>query len=229
MTWWPTPNSMSDGSRRRAELKKISPGQEHHHEIRGRLKLAPVRLAAERDHVVPHLAGMVAQQPLPRGLVRRPFHRVQVRGHRRLGIDHDRLAAGQPDHQVGPLQAGFSGDARLLLEVTVVGHARHLDHAAELDLAPAAPGLRGPQGAHQVAGLGLERLLGPGHRAHLFHQPGIRGDAVFLHLVQGPVHPRQRVMDRAHQVVHRLAPAVQVRSGQLVKRLVVLPQRLGGE
>ena len=150
------------------------------------------------------------------------------------------LPPGSRTIRSGRSRPSSDSTAGLLLEVAVVEHAGHLHHPAELDLAPAAAHLRRPERLDQVAGLGLKRLLGPGHRLHLLDQSGVGRDALLLHLVELAVHPRQRVVDRADQVVHRLLTLLEVRRGrllelaqlglgQLEEGLVVLPQRFGRE
>ena len=119
-------------------------GKEQDDELRRGIELLPVRLAAEGDHVVAHLPRVVGEAGALRRFVG-GFERVEVRGDGRLGVDHDALAAGQPHDEVGA-QAPVFGRARFLLdEVAVVHHARHLDYALELDLAPAAPHCRRAQ------------------------------------------------------------------------------------
>ena len=86
----------------------------------------------------------------------------------------------------------------------------------------------------------MERLLGLRHRPDLLDQPGVGRDALLLDLLQLPVHPRERLLDRPHQVAHRLLPPLEIRRGALLElaelglgereeALVVLPERLGGE
>ena len=190
--------------------------------------------------MLPHLAGVVLEQQLARDVVHGAVHGVEIGGERRLCVDDHRLPARQPHHQVGAQPAIVALDAGLLLEVAVVEHARHLDHAPELDLAPAAAHLRRAERLHQVPGLGLQRLLGLRHRPDLLDQPGVGRDALLLDLLQLAVDPRERLLDRPHQVAHRLLPSFEVRRGALLKlaelglgereeALVVLPERLGGE
>ena len=142
---------------------------------------------------------------------------VEVGGERRLGVDHHRLPARQPHDQVGPEPAVLAVDARLLLEVAVVEHPRHLDDPPELDLAPAPAHVGRAECLHQVPGLGLERLLGARHRPHLLDQPGVGGDPLLLDLLQLPVHPRERLLDRPHQVAHRLLPPLEIRGRALLE------------
>jgi hypothetical protein len=86
----------------------------------------------------------------------------------------------------------------------------------------------------------LERLLRLGHRLHLLGEPGVGGDPVLLHLLQLPVDPQQGLLDRPHQVVHRLLPLLQIGRGRVLELaqlglrereegLVVLPQCVGRE
>ena len=100
--------------------------------------------------------------------------------------------------------------------------------------------MRSAERLHQIPGLGVKRLLGASHRTHLLDQAGVGCHPFLLHLVQLAVHPRQRLLDRPDQVVHRPATQLQVAGrrllklaqfglGQLEEGLVVLPQGLGRE
>jgi hypothetical protein len=68
----------------------------------------------------------------------------------------------------------------LFEEIAVIEHAGHLDHALELQFAPAAARLRRAQGLDQVAGLVAQLVLGAGQRTHLLGQRGIGIDARLL-------------------------------------------------
>ena len=70
------------------------------------------------------------------------LHRAQVGLEWGLRVDHHVLAARQLHHDVGPQAAGIGLEARLLDEVAAVDHPRHLADAPQLDLAPAAAGVR---------------------------------------------------------------------------------------
>ena len=85
-----------------------------------------------------HLARVLAEQRLARRFVRR-FERAQIGVERRLGVDDDLLAAGQPHDHVGPDPAVVVALNRVLLdEIAVLDHAGELDDALQLQLAPAA-------------------------------------------------------------------------------------------
>jgi hypothetical protein len=59
----------------------------------------------------------------------------------------------------------------------MVEHAGHLDHALELQFAPATSRLRRAQGLDQVAGFQPQRTLRVGHGAYLLGQRGVGIDA----------------------------------------------------
>ena len=66
----------------------------------------------------------------------------------RLGVDDNILAAGQLHHQIGTQPSGFCGHRLLLGEIAIGEHAGDLDHAAQLNLAPASAHVRSSQRAH---------------------------------------------------------------------------------
>ena len=83
---------------RRAE--EHLPGQEHDDEIRARVDVRRVALRGELREMGAHLPGVIDEQRLPRRLVG-SVERLQIRVERRLGVDDDVLAAGEPDDDVG--------------------------------------------------------------------------------------------------------------------------------
>ena len=133
----------------------MSLGQEQHDEIRRLLELVVVRLAAQARDVLAHLPRVIGEEPLARFVVV-GFHRVQVGEERHLGIDHDVAAAGQMHHEVGTQAAVLAGHAHLLGEIAMREHARHLDRAAQLQLAPAAARGRLPQRLDEIARLATQ-------------------------------------------------------------------------
>src|SRR6185312_10865073 len=84
----------------------------------------------------------------------------------------------------------------LLLEIAVLEHAGELDHALQLDLTPAAPDVRSPQGGAEVAGLGPQALLAFGQRAHLFGERAVRALALAVERLGLLVERPQRDGDR---------------------------------
>ena len=145
-------------------------GEEHDHELRRGLELLPVPLRAELRDVVAHLARVRLHVRPARVLVLR-LERVEVRGQGRLRVDDDVLAAGQLDDEVGPQHAPVGvRDRRLLGEVAVREHSGKLDHALELDLAPAAAHVRRAERRAEVSRLGAELLLPLRQRLHLLGQ-----------------------------------------------------------
>ena len=112
-------------------------------------------------------------------------------GGRRPRRDRPRAAPWHPpppSSRPGAARRGRDGavrrrhHARLLLEVAVVEHSRHLHDAPKLDLAPAPAHARRAERLDQVAGLGLEPVLGLGHRLDLLEQGGVRAGARQLDL-----------------------------------------------
>ena len=94
----------------------------------------------------------------------------------------------------------------LLGEVAVLDHAGQLDHPAQLHLAPAAAGLRGPQRGHQRGGLVPQRLAGGPHEADLLGQRGVGGDPGVLELAQVHLDLAERLPQRGHRHGDVLAP-----------------------
>ena len=155
---------------------------------------------------------MIGKQLSPRGFVRR-IERPQVGVERRLRVDDDMLAAGQVDDDVRPQAALFAVDGLLLGEVTVLHHAGELDHAPQLQLAPAAADARA-----------LERIDQPLRLAAQLPADGIeRRDALkqlrpFLHpaalgLLDFLVDMLQRLGHRGQQVLDGLLPCLDVSRG----------------
>ena len=145
--------------------------QEHHDEVGARLDVRGVALRRELRDVRAHLPRVLAEQRLPAGFVRR-LERFQVRIERRLRVDDDVLAAGQPDDDVGPHAAVAVAvrDGVLLFEVAVLDHACELDDALQLELAPAAADARTLERVHELAGLGAQVLAGGVERRDALQQ-----------------------------------------------------------
>jgi hypothetical protein len=115
-------------------------------------KLVPIALLRELVQVTPHLLRVQLDLELAH-LVRGRLVRFHVGVDGRLGIDHDLPVAGKLHDEVGA-QLPILSVCRLLLdEVAVRHHPGHLDHAPQLDLAPAAAHVRLAQRLHEVAGL----------------------------------------------------------------------------
>jgi hypothetical protein len=168
------------------------------------------------------------------------LERVEVRLERRLRVDDDLLASRELDEQVGPEPRAVGGDRRLLDEVAVGEHPGHLDHSAQLDLAPAAAHDRRAQGRDEVAGLRTQLLLRLGQLPHLHAQLGVRLCPGDLELLELPVHLLQRLPDRGDEVLHRLAALLEVVRRPLLELLelglrkleeglVARRERIGGE
>ena len=163
--------------------------------------------------------------------------RLQEAGERDLRVDHDVLAAGQVDDQVGAEQAVHGAAGRLLGEVAVLQHAGGLDHPAQLQLAPAPADLRRAQGGDELRGLRTQLLGGLAHRRDLLQQGRVRALAAALDLADLRLDLAERLPQRPDQALDRLLALVQVAAGlggrllepglgQPDERLVVAGQRL---
>ena len=231
---------MSPGSCCSAALKKVSPGKEHHDELRRVVELSPVALRAELHDVVAHLTCVILEPGFARRLVGGRLHGVQVRLQRRLGVHDDHLAAGQAYDEIGAQLPIARVDGGLLDEVTVVEHACHLADSLELNLPPATAHAGLPQRIHQSARALRELALRLRHGAHLLHERLVGSGARDLHALQRPVHLSERLADRGQQLGDRLLARGQVggrralqltelRPGELQERFVVVSQRLGAQ
>ena len=128
--------------------------------------------------------------------------------------------------QVGAQHGRLAGKRGLQLEVAVLFHAGEFDHAAQLDLAPSAPYLRGAQRLHEPPGLGAQLLLPLGERGQVrrelaaFPLPArFDGGQRLLHLVQRSAHRIEHGLNALlplGQVVLRRAPErLETRRGEV--------------
>ncbi len=148
-------------------------GHEEHDEVGGGVEGLLVPLGGQGVDVVAHLPGVVDEAALAGGLVRR-LARLEEALQRHLGVDDHGLAAGQADDQVGADPGPVRSDGpHLLLEVAVADHAGDLDDPAELQLAPAAPHGRRPQGGDEVGRLRAQVALGQRERLDLGQHGGV--------------------------------------------------------
>ena len=165
--------------------------------------------------------------------------RAQVGVQRRLGIDHDQLAARQFHQQVGAQFAAVAVVAGLLLgEVAVLDHAGHFDHPRQLDLAPAPARGRRAQRGDQAGGFAVQlRQVGFDQTLQLLVERGVRGHPRLFQLAQFAVDLAQRLLQRLDQRLDGFLArrkvglgafliALQLGAGQRQKRFVVLLQRL---
>ncbi len=106
------------------------------------------------------------------------LHRLEVGGQGHLRVDHDVLAASQPDHHVGPQGAVRPGHGDLLIKVAVRGHAGQFHHAPQLQLAPPAAGFGPPERGDQRLRLVAELFGAVPGQVHLLGQGGVGGVAV---------------------------------------------------
>ena len=163
------------------------------------------------------IANLARVRPQPRRphVVVRGVLRVEERLERCLRVYDDLFAARQMDDQVGPLAAVIAREGRLLVEIAPLHHAGHLDHAAELHLAPAPADRRGPQRLRQGVRRGAES-------GDLFRQAGIGRDAIALGFRQTLVHLLQRLGDRLLKTGER-------RLREIEKRGSIVLERVGGQ
>ena len=155
-----------------------------------------------------------ANRPAARALVG-GLERVQVGGQRRLRVDDEVLASGDPHDEIGAQRAVLGRRRRLCHVVAVLEHSGVLDDVAQLRLAPAPADVRCAQRVRETSGtLGERRDLRPQGAVGLLPDP--------LDAAELDVHPLQRVRERPH--VTR-----EVRLGQLEEARAVRVQRLRRE
>jgi hypothetical protein len=187
--------------------------QEHDDEVRRGRELAPVRLRRQLADVVAYLSRVAREQAgavVP--VVRRVGVEVRVRRH--LRVDHDLLAAGQLDDEVGPEQRPFAVAHRDLRdEVAVLDHARQLYDPTQLHLAPAAALMRGAQGVRQPRGAIAEQR-------DLLRERAERPLPRLLEVLNVAVHLLERLLQR------RDVPG-KLRLGEREKGGVALLERVG--
>ena len=104
-------SSSSCGSRSRAGARKASPGTNSTTNSGVGSNDAPVLLRGQTLHVLAQVPGVRPHPSLDDVGVAR-LGGLEVGGERDLGVDHDVLAAGQPDDQVGSQDAVVAGDRR---------------------------------------------------------------------------------------------------------------------
>ena len=108
---------------------------EHHDNVRSRLEVRPVALVAKPVDVILHLARVVSQFGVARGVFL-TLHRVEVCRQRHLRIDDDVLPAGEFDDDVRRQASVFGPDGLFHVEVSAFEQTRAFEHAAQLDLSP---------------------------------------------------------------------------------------------
>jgi hypothetical protein len=118
-----------------------------------------------------------------------------------------------------------AGEGRLLGEVAAVHHAGELDAAAQLQLAPAAAGLRPAQRVDQRRGLAAQQLGAAPHAGHLLAQLGLGAGPLHLQPAQLDLDQVELLAQRPDQVLDGLPLADQLPAGLLAGA----GQRPGGE
>ena len=171
-------------------------GDEHDHEVRRRLELPPVGLRGELAEVIAHLTRMVLEMH-DALIVVLALTGVEVGGQRRLRVDHDLLAARNPDDEVGTEERAFVvAGGSLLLEVAVRQHSCRFDDVPQLNLSPPPADVRSAEGLHEVPGLEPQALVRRRERRQVLGDGAVRLLPDLLHPAHLPVHPLQRVLER---------------------------------
>ena len=133
---------------------------EHDDEVRRGLELGPVALGGEPVHVVAHLACVIGEPRVAFAVV--CLQPGEVRVERRLDDD---VRSQQSSVRIG--------GGRLLDEVAVGDHAGVLDHALQLNLAPASADMRRPQCTRERRGRGAQPFLIGRERAQLLRERSV--------------------------------------------------------
>ena len=112
--------------------------------------------------------------------------RSEVGLERGFRIHDDRLPAREMNDEIGtqPPVFGFGGD--LAAEVAVVHHARHLDHALQLDFAPASPHDRFAQRVAEVLRFTAERFRLQTQMLEVLREPAVILAARLFELLPNP-------------------------------------------
>lgn len=169
--------------------QQVLAGEVQHHERRRRLDRPRIASRRQRSDVFANGRGVAPFLAVALGGIL-VVERSQPRVHGRLGIDHHRAATRQTYEQVGTLSGPVRvGRARLLEEVTVLGHAGRLDGASKVQLAPATARVWCSQCMCQVARRSL-------HAAHLGEKLLVGSGATKLQLRHLRTKPLHRAADR---------------------------------
>ena len=147
-------------------------------------------------------------------------HRVEEADDRHLRVDDDVLAAGQPNHEVGPLQPVGRAHRMLLVEVAVLDHAGELDHLAQLVLAPRPARLRRAKGRHELPRLVLELRGRLAHLVDLGTERGVGIGAFALDVLHLLFDVCQRLFQRRDEQLDRLLALLQIADDSAVTRLM---------
>ena len=214
---------------------------EHDHEIGGLAELPPVFLATKLVRMGFQRLGVGDQVCVARTLVRR-LGSIEERHQRGLGV-HDQLTpARQVDDRVRPQRAVFARiHMHFRLEIDVSRQARHLQHVAQLLLAPAAPRLRARlERMDQFLRLRAQLTLIVQHGLDLLLEAAVGLHPRLLDIAHALFVAGERVLHRGQQrfqlgaglgEVRRRALAVALHRllGHAQELLLVLAQRRVGE
>ena len=211
--------------------------RDERHHLLWRFELPPVLLLGQLVHVGAQLPGVLTLEDDARLVVVR-IDQLEEGVERDLGVDDHVPSPGHVHDQVGTKTAVLGAGGHLLVEVTVLEHAGHLDHPAQLDLAPAPPSLRRAQRSDQVPGLLLQLLVPEMELGQLLAQHVVGTLALELHLPQPELVARQRLAQRVQELrdglltlgqvtLRRGAGLAELRVGQGQELLVVPGQGLG--
>src|SRR6202011_3234579 len=140
--------------------------------------------------------------------------------------------AGQPPEDVRAQRPVLRLDRALLEKVAVGDHPRHLDHVAQLDLAPRAPCTGALQRRDEVARLLAQRAHALAQLAQHLRELALGVPALALQPADLALHAPELLRHRAHQSLDLLRPAGHLPGGALLlgaARLFQAPrQRVAG-
>ena len=205
---------------------------EAHDEVGRSRELLPVLLGRQLLDVGPQLARVGAELARARLFVGR-LGRVEIRRERHLRVDDDLGSVREVHDQVRPLGYVLVGaDRQLLIEVAVLGHARHLDDPAELQLTPSAARLGPAQRRDEVPRLGGELLLGPPQQVDLARDVAVGLLALLLDVVHVLLEADEQVRHGPDRRLHRAVALLAMTAGllgELADHLFHHVLGLGGE
>ena len=173
--------------------------------------------------MIAHLASVLGETDVAAELVGR-FESREIRRERGLRVDHDLFAARQIDDDVGAVAALVVVEGELLFEVAIFQHAGEFEYSLQLQLAPAAAGLRLAQGLHQISSFGLQGFLGVEQGSDLGCQRAVSCGARLLQILNLLVHAFQRFGDGLNQILDGLFFLREVAGGL---SLIILQNALG--
>lgn len=198
------------GLQRRSQ--EMIAGKKQDDELGRGLELLPVIFRAERVDMAADFLGVLDQPGGAHGFIRR-VARGAKRLERGFRINDDSLAAGQANDEVGPQAVG----GFLFAKIAVRKHVRHLDDAAQLQLAPASCVGRGPERGRQPSGFGLKLELREIEGLELLAERSVGTGARFFDLAHLGIHFLKGFADRPDEGFDGLLPLFEVACGLLLE------------